>query len=128
MGFLKDVEVKRAEESLDLRTPPSHLLRWIKALHDDRRARIELALELSRQLRQVRRALQQAFKDLDSLTLGAYKASGKPWAGQLPCPVCGAPSVGLTMDVDGPGGAWAPDKVHHHPDGTVCRIVGKPRD
>ena len=95
--------------------------RWIKALLDDRRERVALALRTSRLIETVLRDLGRGERDrdLERMLTAAKRNADAPWANQLPCEKCGAPAVRVGTD----GARHA--MVVTHPDGRRCRIEAK---
>lgn len=92
--------------------------RWIKALLDDRRERIALALRTSRLVEMARRDLGRGERDVDleRILAAAKKTTDTHWSNQLPCAKCGAPAIRVGTDGARHG------LVDTHPDGRRCLI------
>src|SRR5262249_39349005 len=119
-GFLKDEEIRRAEETFSNRTPRTELLRWIAKLHEERKAHIELEQQLRGQIHNLRGRIRDALKYLDGLVVEALgEGPQKPDV----CPECRSPFETLVRDTCGPGGVAQPDLLYQHAEGRTCRVT-----
>jgi hypothetical protein len=119
---LLDPEAQRISDQVD-RSDRATLVRWVRALLEDRKARSALILSLSRQLHHARRRLTQAAGYLDGLLAKAHDVTRQPWPKQELCERCGAP-------VDSAKAVPVKPTGHHlvtgHPDGTTCHENKEP--
>jgi len=120
--MLADDDANRIEFEL-VRADKPTLVRWVKELLDDRRARSGLLQAEARRLAHLRQRLKQAADYLDGLALKAQEEVAAPWKGKLPCPHCGAPASGVRAEQRPQGHVV----VHDHPDGKTCEPDGKAR-
>lgn len=92
--------------------------KWIKALLDDRRERIVLALRTSRLVEMALRDLGRGERDrdLERILTAAKKNTDAPWSDQVLCEKCGAPAVRVGTDGARHG------LVITHPDGGRCLV------
>ena len=125
MGFLSDSDAERASR-LSASSGAQELVRWLRALLDDRAQRVALIQRLSRHIHYLRRRQKQAAEYLDKVAAAAHAESMRPWPGKLPCDVCGAAPDRLSADLKGdarggPGSAPGHELVTYHPDGKQCR-------
>ena len=109
---LADEDANRIEFELARADKPT-LVRWVKELLDDRRARSGLLQAEARRLAHLRQRLKQAADYLDGLALKAQEEVAAPWRGKLPCPQCGAAVSGVRAEQRPQGHAI----VHDHPAG-----------
>jgi hypothetical protein len=116
MTVLPDAEAERISDQVD-RSDRAALVRWVRALLEDRRARSALILSLSRQLHHTRRRLAQAASYLDGLLAKAHAATRQPWPKQEVCERCGAPANSAKAVPEKPTGHRI---LTGHPDGTAC--------
>lgn len=114
---LSDHEAARISEGTERTKDATTLVRWIRALLDDRRARSALILRLSRQLHHVRGRLAQATRYLDGLLKKAHEDSREPWPDKAVCDQCGAPLDRVKTTPREPTGHHL---ANEHPDGTKC--------
>lgn len=119
--MLPDPEAQRISDQVD-RSDRATLVRWVRALLEDRKARSALILGLSRQLHHARRRLAQAASYLDGLLAKAHDATRVPWPKQDLCERCGAPVDSAKAVPIKPTGHQL---VTGHPDGTTCHENGR---
>ncbi len=113
--MLLDDQADRIEAALD-GADRGTLVRWVKELLADRRARSALLQGQTRRVAYAKRRLHQAATYLSGLLQQAEDEAAAAWPGQLACPTCGAPATAVTAEQRKQGHAV----VHKHPDGTRC--------
>jgi hypothetical protein len=108
---------EQARRLSELRTSDPNAKQWIDRLLEERRQLLAIVQRLARHLHHLRRRTSAAARYLEALTAKAEAVAREPWPGQLPCPECGAPAIGSSID-------YRPGRGHlrlvRHPDGRTC--------